>query len=92
MAGRVAGAHGPHRCGGDVVDAHGWNISKRTHCSLTREHWGLRGSGWCWGGGVVAHCWVVDQHVSVGWFPAASRSTDVVGVGVVLVGCCLSTT
>ena len=23
---------------------------------------------------MVAHCWVVDQHAGVGWFPAVSRS------------------
>lgn len=76
MAGRVAGAHGPHRCGGGVVDAHGWNISKRTCCSLTREHLGpsvvLVVSGvWC--GGTLLGCRSTRR---VGWFPAASPSAD----------------
>ena len=31
---------------------------------------------------MVAHCWVVDQHAGVGWFPAAPRSP-----GVFLGGC-----
>ena len=37
---------------------------------------GLDGWWWCVWGFVVAHCWVVDQHAGVGWFPAAPRSWD----------------
>ena len=71
MAGRVAGAHDPHRCGGGVVDAHGWNISKRTRCSLTREHDRTRVLvvvlGW-WCGGTLLGCRSTSY---VGWFPGA---------------------
>ena len=77
MAGRVAGAHDPHRCGGGVVDAHGWNISKRTRCSLTREHDRTRVLvvvlGW-WCGGTLLGCRSTRR---VGWFPAAPRSPGV---------------
>ena len=71
MAGRVAGAHDPHRCGGGVVDAHGWNISKRTRILRTREHCWL---GWlvvvCVGvrGGTLLGCRSTSY---VGWFPGA---------------------
>ena len=76
MAGRVAGAHDPHRCGGGVVDAHGWNISKRTRCSLTREHDRTRVLvvvlGWWCGGTLLGcrstrWCWLVSRSTTKLW-------------------------
>ena len=77
MAGRVAGTHDPRHLRRGVVDAHGWNISKRTRCALTREHGRTRVLvvvlGW-WRGGTLLGCrstrwcWLVSRSmVKLGW-------------------------
>ena len=76
MAGRVAGTHDPRHLRRGVVDAHGWNISKRTRCSLTREHDRTRVLvvvlGW-WRGGTLLGC------RSTRWCWLVSRSTTKLG-------------
>ncbi len=77
MAGRVAGTHGPRHLRRGVVDAHGWNISKRTRCALTREHGRTRVPvvvlGWRRGGTLLGcrstrQCWLVSRSITrLGW-------------------------
>ena len=76
MAGRVAGTHTPTTDWWGVVDAHGWNISKRTHCSPVRERCQLMlvvVSGWWCGGTLLGcrstrWCWLVSRSmVKLGW-------------------------